>query len=266
MRQRGVTEIFSQSIKNKKFKTMKKQFLIMAVVVAAIISSCTKEAIETPGSQMSIGSNVSSSSLQFVDPLTTDLEALYRFNGDLSEATGHSSSGVPTGPGLTFTADRKGHANAAIQFTGNYGFDIPVLKMQPHISISMWVKYSAPIADMAPFVSGEISGGPTMGQKVDKYYASISTPATTSVISGVLDNKWHHVVATYDGSYLKLYIDGSYIGYSKNPMSYSWANIKQRIGYWVGVNGNQYWAGCMDDLRYYTRTLSASDVNALFNL
>jgi hypothetical protein len=245
---------------------MKKQFLIIAVVVAAIISSCSKEAIETPSSQMSIGSSVSSSSVQFIDPLSTDLEALYRFNGNLTEATGLSASGVPTGAGLTFTADRKGHANAAIQFTGGYGFDIPNLKMQPHISIAAWVKYNGPIADMAPFVSGEISGGPSIGQKVAGYYASISTPATTSVISGVLNNQWHHVVATYDGGYLKLYIDGNYIGYSKNPMNYSFANIKQRIGYWMGVNGNQYWTGCMDDLRYYTRTLSATDVQALYNL
>jgi len=245
---------------------MKKQILFTAATIfTVVLVSCKKEAIETGNTQTSIA-NVESSSLMFQDPLTLNLEALYRFNGDLKEATGKYATGIPTGPGLTFTTDRKGHANAAIQFTGAYGFDITYVKMQPHSSVSAWVKYDATPASMIRFVQGEWSGGPDFGQNFNKYFTSISTPGTSSVSSSAVDNNWHHLVGTYDGGYLKLYVDGKYIGYSKNPMNYSSANIKQRIGYNPGIGGNQYWIGSMDDLRFYSRTLTASDVTALYNL
>jgi len=246
---------------------MKKQILFAALTITGmIVVSCKKEAIDTGITQSSIANNIENSSLMFQDPTTLNLEALYRFNGDLKEATGKYATGIPTGAGLTFTADRKGHVNAAIQFTGSYGFDITYIKMQPHASISVWVKYDATPASIIRFVSGQTAGGPDLGQNFNKYGASISTPGTTGIYTPVVDNKWHHLVTTYDGDYLKLYLDGVYVGYSKNPMNYSWANIKQLIGYTPIIGGNAYWMGSMDDLRYYSRTLTTSDVTALYNL
>jgi hypothetical protein len=82
-----------------------------------------------------------------------------------------------------------------------------------------------------------------------------------------MDNHWHYLVATYDGSELKFYVDGSFIGNSLNPCALALpvgATTHYQLGYWP-FSGS-VWFGCMDDLRFYTRVLTAGDVKALYKL
>ena len=100
----------------------------------------------------------------------------------------------------------------------------------------------------------------TFMQSNDKFAASIATTSTQSVQSNALNGDWHHLVATYDGSYIKLYVDGNFVGEKLNPGSFSGGS--QDYMSWIADG----WQGSMDDLRFYTRTLSASDVQALYHL
>jgi len=74
--------------------------------------------------------------------------------------------------------------------------------------------------------------------------------------------KWQHVVGTYDGTDVKLYVDGiergfvTQTGLSSNP-SYS-----LRIG---SNNGNGYFNGIIDNVLVYNRALSSDEVKQLYN-
>ncbi len=106
---------------------------------------------------------------------------------------------------------------------------------------------------------------PDFAQDQDNYWGVVSTPATSGVASGPMDNHWHHLVATYDGNELKFYVDGSFIGSSINPCPLALpvgATINYQVGYWTQVAST--WHGSMDDLRFYTRVLSDVDVKALY--
>ena len=71
---------------------------------------------------------------------------------------------------------------------------------------------------------------------------------------------WQHLVATFDGSRTKFYIDGSYVG----QLDASEGDNIYAIGNYQG--GSQRFAEYLDDFRVYGVTLSASDVTNIYGL
>ena len=69
---------------------------------------------------------------------------------------------------------------------------------------------------------------------------------------------WQHLVATFDGSRTKFYIDGSYVG----QLEASEGDNIYAIGNYQG--GNQRFAEYLDDFRVYGVTLSAADITNIY--
>lgn len=82
--------------------------------------------------------------------------------------------------------------------------------------------------------------------------------------TNVADHKWHHVVGTYDGSNLTIYVDG------KKDGQVAWANGPAYVAspnMFVGVRDNvgSFWDGDLDDVFLLNGTaLSLAQVNNLF--
>ena len=244
---------------------MKKQFQILAATFITIaLISCSKEKVEPEHPVVSEEIASRKGGGNFGQNLSKGLEALYRFDGNLIEATGKLADGVPTlSTAVLYTADRYGAPNNAILFTGRFGVKILNVPCQPSMSVATWIKYSNNPSPLFHVVNGG-SAGPTLSHENDKYLGVISTPATTSVTSPPIDNKWHHLVATYDGTNLRFYVDGNLAGTSFNPVvPWGGSFFPYYLSYFPG--SNIMWQGSMDELRFYSRVLSASDVQALYN-
>jgi len=85
-------------------------------------------------------------------------------------------------------------------------------------------------------------------------------------IASVVDNNWHHVVGTYDGSSLKLYVDGALVGTTAVS-----ATIKYGLSTHNDLLIGSYKSTCtlgydgiLDGVRVYDEALSASDVTERF--
>ena len=253
---------------------MKKQFLILATITTVAFISCSKEKIETqqPGNSEEIATAKKPGGGSPSVNLTKGLEGWYRFDGNLVEAYGKLKDANPSTPGADiYTEDRKGNANSAIQFNGRYGVDIFDIPLEMDFTIAAWVKYAPSIAPVTTnhFIISN-AASPGFSQDTTKFLGVVSTPTTNSVPSVALNDKWHHLVATYDGFDLKFYVDGIYVGSISNPVGAVYPpgyTVNYNVGYW-----NPYgdilsvWNGSVDDLRFYTRILSASEVQALYNL
>ncbi|MBD3260062.1 hypothetical protein GF371_05570, partial [Candidatus Woesearchaeota archaeon] len=78
------------------------------------------------------------------------------------------------------------------------------------------------------------------------------------------DDAWHHLVATFDGSEMKIYIDGSL---QNNNSAYS-GSLPTGSGIYLGRNFTEgdpvYFNGTMDEVRIYNRALSAEQIDALY--
>jgi len=77
-------------------------------------------------------------------------------------------------------------------------------------------------------------------------------PTTLSI------NVWTHITATYDGSTLRLYVNGALVSSRALTVSINSTSQPLRIG------GNTIWsewfAGLIDDVRIYDRALSAAEI------
>jgi predicted ribosomally synthesized peptide with SipW-like signal peptide len=80
--------------------------------------------------------------------------------------------------------------------------------------------------------------------------------------TGIWDNSWHHITGTYDGSIVKLYVDGAEIPGgtgATQDIAYNTEN------FYIGSYGNGYYfSGLVDEVRVYSQDLSASEILARY--
>lgn len=94
-------------------------------------------------------------------------------------------------------------------------------------------------------------------------YISGSQKSLTS-ISSYEDNKWYHYTATFDGEYMRLYIDGQPDGSSYQPGDVTYfSSYKFSIG--DGRSSTWYpFSGLVDDVRIYTAALTAEQIQRIY--
>lgn len=85
--------------------------------------------------------------------------------------------------------------------------------------------------------------------------------------TGVWDGNWHHVVGTYDGSVVRLFVDGVEIGSGNrqdNSLGYGLETTNDLyIGTYGGLDGYTF-EGRIDEPSVYDRALTPGEVQALF--
>jgi hypothetical protein len=75
---------------------------------------------------------------------------------------------------------------------------------------------------------------------------------------------WMHVAATYDGATIRLYINGQ-LQASKNA-AFQIATNDVDLGLGAEHDGYRGMSGALDDVRVYSRALSAQEISALYSL
>ncbi len=86
----------------------------------------------------------------------------------------------------------------------------------------------------------------------------------TSAGTWSMDDTWHHIVGTWDGTAAHIYLDGVDMGLTtfgtpENPQARAAV-----IGSWSTAPTSETWNGAIDDVRLYNRALSLTEVSALF--
>jgi hypothetical protein len=260
---------------DQKIKTMKKQVLLIAAIFSAILFSCTKAKIETSQSnQLTQQPESAQSQKMGIPSLSKNLECLYEFNSNLKETTGQLADAIASTSGAeNYTDDRFGQPEKAIKFNGRYGLTVPdVPTPGSNFSIAAWVKYDSTNLSTNYFVHCN-AACPQFAQSLTNFWGVVSTPSTNGLPSPPQNNGWHHLVATYNGTDLKFYVDGSFVGTIQNPFlggPYPVGSVLDyQLGYMTPMGSKDIisaWYGSMDDFRFYTRTLGAKEVLALYNL
>ncbi len=111
-----------------------------------------------------------------------------------------------------------------------------------------------------------------IGQRIVIYPANINfsiwnatIPHVASTASVPSLNSWHHYVGTFDGTVVKLYIDGveaastNYTGVfsARTPLRFGAANSI--------VDPDRAWNGMIDEVRIYNRALSSTEILSMYN-
>jgi hypothetical protein len=159
-----------------------------------------------------------------------------------------------------------GKMGGALSFNGTSQY-VTISPPNPdsYVSVSAWFKrQGVPTGGYhIVFMQGtqiEISVPDSSGQ--------IRTGVTTVTLgrqvfnsgSGLTDGNWHFLALTYDGSYLRAYIDGTKT-LEQSVTGALQTGSATNIGYFPSYYAN----GFIDDVRIYNRALSATEIKNLFN-
>ena len=246
---------------------MKKQFQFLATSIITIaFISCSKQSTDLSDHQQMSAEEQTAANKPggpiIIDPLSVKLDAWFTFNNHLKDATGKLVDGVSIGQPAKYITDRKGNRYSALKPDGTFHVKIFDVPQQTGTSISVWLR-TADLAQNKGIVSGNTQGLFVV-QNPNKYVGGLTLvppggiSITTALPKDIVNNGWHHIAVTYDGAAMKFYFDGALTASSNLPGS-----ISATLANYIVANG--FWKGAVDDLRFYSRTLSVTDVQKLYN-
>jgi hypothetical protein len=211
--------------------------------------------------------------------LTNMLEVYYPFSGNAQDESGNGNNGTVSG--ATLTADRFGRPNSAYAFDGTQSrIQIPetlFYATNSGVTVSLWVR-----TDTGPY-TGSMCIFEKSGQQgamellfdsgMIKFGPKLQTYGWYNAAAPIRTNSVMHLVGVYQqGQSTSLYIDGALANSVSTPNDNLYVEaggypLVSELGIY-GYTPSPYYAfrGVIDDVRVYTRALSASEVAELHSL
>ena len=201
--------------------------------------------------------------------LNDGLIAFYPFNGNANDESGNGNNGAVTGAILA--DDRLGNPNSAYSFDGDNDHitSIPPLPTgaQPR-SVTAWFNTTSTSGDTGWFHNtivnwGEASTNNAFGLSVYLGELKFGAYGSNDVLTGqiVSDGSCHHVGVTYDGSMLKVFLDGVEVSQASMTLATMSSNL------YIGKRStevDQNMNGTIDNVRIYNRALSTLEIQGLY--
>ncbi len=101
--------------------------------------------------------------------------------------------------------------------------------------------------------------------KVEMFFKSSSNIYAATSTTSINDNKWHYLVGTYNGSAVRIYVDGVLEDTKVIASSLPSVTGPLRIGAdWQSTPAN-FFIGNIDDARVYNRALQSYEITKLYN-
>ena len=164
-----------------------------------------------------------------------------------------------------------GDSNAAASFDGVNDYvvvpDAASLDFTTAVTVELWVKRTKNAAYQVVF------GKPGNGQsKFENYALWFNTSnglsayfgdGTTyvSVATAAIDTSWHHVVASYDNTSAKLYVDGVLQGSAASSVQLTANALPLNMGRAQGVT-SYFFGGMLDEVAVYPSVLAVGRIPA----
>ena len=213
------------------------------------------------------------------DPAPSGIVSWWTADGTASDLIG-TNHGILNG-GVTYTS---GEVRQAFNLNGTTAWvNVPhsdSFNPTGPFSIECWVNGN-PIQNYAQSLIVDKSHGFTDGTgwglqtdpsgsgKPQFFYGTGQNAGSFPLVSAnatVLDNHWHHLAGVWTGTQLQMYLDGA-LQDTLNETTLPANNLRDvEIGRsWGGGTPIRFFRGKIDEVSYYNRALSGSEVAAIFN-
>lgn len=223
---------------------MMKTKIILFSLFLLIAFSCKKDSPKTLG-------------------LSDGLISYFNFDDNLNDLQSNMNEGVGN---AAFVVRNEGKALAFNGIDQKIIFSKKNPTSSKQITISFWLNYNSGkvflMSNAVPsFTPTDFSFEVTSGALLFLVNTSTDSNGTLAFLSSGA-NQWTHIVAIYDGSLAKLYVDGVFKSSWDAPGVLSALDDDITLGY----SSEGYWKGMIDELYIYNRVLSPEEVTQLYNL
>lgn len=198
--------------------------------------------------------------------LDAGLVGRWKFDGNAKDATPNSNNCTATGS-VTAATDRQGQSNKAYSFNGSSYYtcgttNLPAIDAPQ--SASAWFNTSSVgsfmnlvVLNRSNNAANQLVLNSSGHVAMTRWSGGVSVAGTASISNG----DWHLATYTFDGTTAKVYLDGQ-LDNSATPTLQTGAPTNLYMGTY---GGGEYFNGSMDDARVYNRSLSADEVQALYD-
>ncbi|WP_406695926.1 DUF4082 domain-containing protein [Singulisphaera sp. Ch08] len=200
---------------------------------------------------------------------STGLVASFNFNAGSGTTVTDISGFGNNGSISNATWSTSGHAGSALSFNGTNSWvtiaNSSSLNLSSGMTLEAWVRpsntnSSNPILvkegnGTAPYAL--YASDPVM--PVAFLNANSATSTAAPSYQSLVANTWNHVAATYDGTTLRLYVNGALMSQANPTAGILSSTGALRIG-GDSVFSNEFFNGLIDDVRVYNRALSLAEV------
>jgi hypothetical protein len=195
-----------------------------------------------------------------------DLVAYYPLDGDANDLSGKANHGSTFG-GVSYLPGKISQAASYDGTTGHISIaDSPSLRLKT-FTIAAWINLTA-FGGRGRIVEKGVSTSyylylndnaqPLVGF-YDGVYHDLVSPTSLQI------NTWYFIAGTYDGTVLKLYLNGALV----NAVTVSSAPFQTSdplvVGWKFNGIGIDHFSGLIDELRIYNAALSESQIQELCN-
>ena len=202
------------------------------------------------------------------------------WTGDNTVADYFNTSDGLASPPVSFTT---GEVGGAFLFDGLQSTYVRIPRtdvlesMTLAVSVEAWVNSAGPGPFKYIFSKGANNNGASYALETDAnggllFYVSDGQnfyKSPEAAAAAIWDGLWHHVVGTFDGSFVHLYVDGQEVGATSAPGAVIGYNLSVTndafIGTFNGDPGFFSFLGQIDEVAVLNRALSLSEIQAIFN-
>ena len=251
--------------------------LVTAIVDRDMISGPVSTTLTVVGTNNSANLNVSVAYVDNTLVVADGLFCFFNFDGDEIEDYYGNYTGLSVG--TVATTDTPSGEGKSMQFNGESAYVFIQDNIIPGgsaFSVNFWFKTGR---------NNQIF----VGSDVNNYYNYLSclgldsnscieyrsgvehaySPVkwTTNTISNYVDNRWHMLTLTFNGTTGLIFLDGVlFETKANNELRWSSLVNTSYLGTTADKNGNLgFYNGKLDNFRSYNRALTVAEINALFN-
>lgn len=190
---------------------------------------------------------------------TVGLVSHIDFDDNFKDLNGYSGDGVKTGSPL-FVNGKLGKAISFTSANQYITFSPKVPKSSTSISIAFWVKSTDPVEKYFFYYATNANSWAFAGD-LGNFLFRIVTPSDVQVSGVGVGSEWNHVVGTYDGTSIKIYVNGVLKGSAQQAEPIDGFNSDIVLGNYIAQSD---WLGTIDELLIYNQALSAQEVQQLY--
>jgi len=203
-------------------------------------------------------------------------------NCTASDASGYGNNGTINGAicssDTPYSAIGQGTGKNSMSFDGtnDYVECGNVNTGTNEISISTWINLSSTYVSQKPIINKGYTSHNAPFYQYSVFYVATDEIKFCLVVSGVLQaattttnpiastNTWYHIVTTYDGADLKIYVNGN-LENTTNADSGTLTTYatNMRIGEYTNLN-QDYFHGKIDEVRIYNKSLLTAQIQQLY--